>query len=187
MSLKLKLLIVGGVFATMGLVALFISLFADASVHLVVAVDRSIELYANGERLTPKRSAGDHQDFSLAQGDYTFTVKDTEHGTERTYTLALDSGWDDYVLPIDERQCFTRLDVSKTMYSRRGDSGRPSAPTIVERISTHAPFAKRSSDYLDESDMPKSRKRGRSVMLLAEVDCEALTLPDGELLSEVGF
>ncbi len=183
---KFRLILVGAVLAIAGLGALYASLFGEATVHVVVAAGRSIELSANGQVLVPEASSGDHRRFKLKQGDYTFSVKDTEQGSARTYALKLDSGFDDYVLPLDERQCFTRLDVTKTMYAHKGDA-RPAAPRIVERIPAQRPFEKKSSDYLDEGEMPKSIKKSRSVMLLAEVDCAALTLPDGALLSEVGF
>ncbi|HYO68790.1 MAG TPA: hypothetical protein VEU33_22185 [Archangium sp.] len=43
---------------------------------------------------------------------------------ERKYALELDSGLADYVLPIDERQCFERLDLHRARLDRSEVPGR---------------------------------------------------------------
>ncbi|MCY1075692.1 hypothetical protein [Archangium lansingense] len=50
--------------------------FGRASLHLVVPRDRTIELSANGQVLSPTSSAGRHVTFSLPQGIYDVAVKD---------------------------------------------------------------------------------------------------------------
>ena len=183
---KLKLGVVGLAVSGISLFALSNWLFGEATVHLLVSLGRTVELSANGQVLSPTSRQGVHVQYSLKQGDYSFSVKDMMSGKARTYTLKLDSGFDSYVLPVDEGQCFTRLDVSKTWYGDKDKSQRP-APIVHDRISAEAPFSKKSADYLDTVELPHSVKKSASVMLLTDVECDALTLDDRALLSEVGF
>jgi hypothetical protein len=165
MSLPSKLLPVAAILVLAGIGGVGYAYLGKASLHLVVPEGRTIELSANGRALTPTSASGRHVAFKLAQGRYEVSVKDTASGKERKYALELDSGFADYLLPIDERQCFKRMDV---IFG--------GAMRVKDQISAQEPISLKYGDYLDLSELPKRSRRRRNSYLLEEVDCGTIGL-----------
>jgi hypothetical protein len=157
-------MVAGALLAIAGGVGVTYAFVGKPTLHLVVPAGRTIELSANGRTLTPLSSTGEHLAFELPRGTYDVAVKDKASGTERMYyALELDSGFDEYLLPIDERQCFKRLDQSRTLTTR-----------VLARYSSQAPIKVKYTDNLDKSELPRFFKKKRTAKLLAEVDCAEL-------------
>ncbi|RKH53516.1 hypothetical protein D7Y23_02905 [Corallococcus sp. AB050B] len=153
--------------------------FGDVELYVIVPEGRTLELSVDGEVRVAKLSASTQ--FRLKQGDHVVAMKDEKSGKVRTYTLKLTNGLNAYVLPIDERQCFVRLDVTDQWY---GPGGRKGTASIrVEHIGSQEPISKEDRDYFNKAALPGSIKRNNRVSLLKAIDCDAMNQDKDTLLA----
>jgi len=183
---KLKVAVVGLVVGGMGVGAAWNHMMGSGKVHIVVNEGQQVKLFIDGQSLSPASSSSEHLRFDVAQGAHEVKLEDSESGKTRTYSLTVDSGFDDYVLPVNEEQCFTRFDVSKTMYEgSSGSGGTP--PTISGKYQASAPFELPSSSYFSVEELPQQLKKNSSAHLLLATPCPLHQLQDSQLIQLAGF
>ncbi|WP_375770495.1 hypothetical protein NR798_06250 [Archangium gephyra] len=180
---KVKAAIFVFVAGGMGVGAAWNHMMGSGKVHIIVNEGQQVRLLIDGQSLSPASGSGEHLRFDVKQGNHEVKIEDVESGKSRTMALEVDSGFDDYVLPVNEEQCFTRFDVSKTMYEGRGGG----LPTISGKYQAAGPFEMPSSSYFSVEELPQKLKKNSSAYLLLATPCPLHQLEDRQLLQLAGF
>lgn len=183
---KLRLgLIAAGVLVA-GIVGAYQALLGKGELHVLQDEEQRLEVTIDGQPAVATRTQGRHLRYDVAQGTHQVKLKDTGTNAERTLSVNVSSGYTQLVLPVSEEQCFTRLDVTKTMYEGVLNQGGK-LPTISGRYEAQGVFDLASETYFSTEEMPEKLKRGRRAHLLLPTPCELLKLEDGKLLQLAGF
>lgn len=179
---KLKLVVLGLV--AVGVIGFFGFQYLNGAgtIHVVAEEGRTLELAVNGEVVSPKLSQFGHQKYEIPQGSHEIEVRDPVASTAKKYKVEIDSGFSEFLLPKDDQQCFTRLDVTRRMYSAKGGM-----PEIKEKWTKIEPIDLPGTNYFHEEETPKSIKEKTKVHLVLPIACASATSPDDAILAEMGW
>lgn len=157
-------------------------LFGAGTVHLVTDNGRTLELVVDGEVLTPSRSQFGHQRYDVPRGLHTVEVRDPVAQKSKSYSVSIQDGFTELLLPRDEEQCFARIDVTAPLYLSKGGP-----PVIKQKWTESAPIELPGTNYFHEEETPRTIKEKARVHLVRPIACATASSPDVAILAEMGW
>lgn len=167
---KIRLVLVLGALVVAAGFFLFTKFFGNGTLHVLAVGDTGVELVVDGKPVPPASTRGDHFRYSVPQGPHQVKVTDKSTGKEVSYSVEVQSGFNDFLLPVREDQCFASFDMTKAAYSRGGSA--EDMPPVKQRYkNAGAAIELPSSTYFSFEEMPNKRRKRESVYLLRDLPC----------------
>jgi hypothetical protein len=167
---KIRVVLVVGALLVAAGFFLFTKFFGNGTLHVLAVGSTGVELVVDGQPLPPESTRGDHFRFSVPQGPHQVKVTDKSTGKDVSYSVDVQSGFNDFLLPVREDQCFARFDMTEAAYSRSGKE--EDLPPVKQRYkNTRAAIELPSSTYFSFEEMPDKRRKRESVYLLRDLPC----------------
>ncbi len=111
-----------------------------------------------------------------------------DSGGSIQHQLIIETGHDQFGLPVLAEQCFAALDVTASLYQRTAGAGQPiRLPHVSRRYREQEPFRIPRNYYYREQDLPDSTKETVGVYLFLTLPCSHLDKPDTDLVRALGF
>lgn len=101
---------------------------------------------------------------------------------QSSFDVAVTNGMFRALVPTSPQQCWLDLDVYDFYYAPSR-----SLPTIEARYPANAPVPVPGGAHFDEVSLPRSVSEHSSVHMMLPVPCDAMQLPDAQLVAGLGF
>jgi hypothetical protein len=167
---KIRIVVILGALVVAAGFFAYTRFFGNGTLHVLAVGTTGVELVVDGKPVQPTSTRGDHFRYSVPQGSHQVKVTDKSTGKDVSYTVAVQSGFNDFLLPVRGDQCFARFDMTTAAYSKAG--GEMDVPPVKERYkNAGAAIELPSSTYFSFEEMPNKRRKRESVYLLRDLPC----------------
>jgi len=163
-----------------GGVSLRAYLVGEGWVHVMFPADDIGTLKVDGKEVKAHEPRTRTRTFLVKQGKHQISVE-RPSGASTAYSLEVKDGFAFMVVPIDDQQCFTLIDVTDSRY---GGGKKPSK--VLARYTTHGPMDIPGCPYFGNESLPDSIKSNSSAQMLQDIPCAMAAYGDAQLLKTLG-